>query len=189
MLLPSTQQCRAVIVRLVAWLSWMLVAAWPPHAASQNLTVSLSVHALAAQPDGRVLPQPADQVRPGDLLRYEAVYRNAQPAMARGVQATVPIPAGTVYEPTASERLAPLASTDGQRFEATPLHRPVRLPDGRIDRQPVPLSEYRYLRWPLGDLAQGQSATVSAHARVLAAAVPGPAPGIASPAQGPGRRP
>jgi hypothetical protein len=44
--------------------------------------------------------------------------------------------------------------------------RPVKQPDGTVIQQPVPWSEYRALRWSVGDLDAGKSVTVSARARL-----------------------
>jgi len=46
---------------------------------------------------------------------------------------------------------------DGITFAAFPLRRPVRQPDGTVIEQPIPWSEYRALRWSIGDLNAGKS--------------------------------
>ena len=47
-----------------------------------------------------------------------------------------------------------------------PLKRMVKKSDGKLEEQLVPLSEYRALRWDLGELAQKNKVEVSARARV-----------------------
>jgi hypothetical protein len=42
----------------------------------------------------------------------------------------------------------------------------VTLPDGRRETRPVPVAEYRYLQWNLGELAPGASALVRARMKV-----------------------
>lgn len=44
------------------------------------------------------------------------------------------------------------------------------LPDGRTARREVPASEYRFLRWNLGDLPAGSTRTVRARMQLPAVA-------------------
>jgi hypothetical protein len=44
--------------------------------------------------------------------------------------------------------------------------RMVTLSDGKRESRPVPLSEYRYLRWNLGELKPGAQAVVTARMRM-----------------------
>lgn len=139
-----------------------------PASSEDEVTVTLSVQAFMPKADGRARAVPAEQARPGDLLEYRAVYRNVSKGTVRRVEASLPIPPGTVYEVEGPKQdMAPLASLDGQRFEPTPLMRKVTLPDGRQQMQAVPLSRYRHLRWPLGDLPAGKSAAITAKVRLV----------------------
>src|SRR5439155_26907492 len=69
-----------------------------------------------------------------------------------------------------------LASTDAAPCAPPPLMRSVRQPDGSERRVPVPLEEYRALRWNLGTLAAGQSAQVQARVRVNTVQPPAASP-------------
>jgi hypothetical protein len=60
-----------------------------------------------------------------------------------------------------------LATVDGESFFAVPLGRVVRRADGAEAREPVPIGDYRALRWQAGDLAPGQVARFSARVRVV----------------------
>jgi hypothetical protein len=75
-----------------------------------------------------------------------------------------------------------LASTDGAQFARPPLMRAVRQPDGSERQMPVPIEEYRALRWNLGTLAAGQSEQVQARVRVNTAQPPAAAPPAQAPA-------
>lgn len=147
------------------------------------LLLLLSQAALAAAPDVRVQLEvvrvdvaasgasegfaSAGAVHPGDLLEYRARYVNHGDALARDVEATLPIPAdGVVYVADSARPRNVLASIDGKRFETIPLKRTVTLPDGRRQTEMVPLAEYRYLRWKLGDLAAGRDVTVVSRVRL-----------------------
>jgi uncharacterized repeat protein (TIGR01451 family) len=129
--------------------------------------------------DGKTEFKPAQLSKPGDVLEYRVKYTNRSASAATGLVANLPIPAGTTL--VARSELPPdvLASTDGALFAAPPLMRTVRQADGSERRVPVPIEEYRALRWNLGTLAAGHSAQVQARVRVNAA----PPPAAGPPAQ------
>lgn len=127
-----------------------------------GVAVRLEASKVVAQAGGESL-QPATAARPGDTVEYRATYTNRGKSVARNVEATLPIPAGTlVYLPATARPTAVLASLDGNRFAPVPLTRTVIRADGAKELQPVPYAEYRYLRWTLGDLAPGASTTIRA---------------------------
>jgi hypothetical protein len=57
-----------------------------------------------------------------------------------------------------------------------PLVRKVKQANGAIVEQAVPLSEYRFLRWPARDLAAGASFIAGARVRVVSVVGQGAAP-------------
>jgi len=58
-----------------------------------------------------------------------------------------------------------MASLDGKQYAPVPLTRTVDR-DGKHVTETVPVAEYRFLRWQLGELAPGRSATVSSRMRL-----------------------
>ncbi|MFT4173638.1 MAG: hypothetical protein QM639_13820 [Rhodocyclaceae bacterium] len=135
--------------------------------AQADVAVSLEVVAIHVQADGTERVAPAAQARPDDILEYRATYRNRGTTTARQVQATLPVPAGQVsYVMNAAQPRQVRASVDGRVYDAPPLKRTVVGADGRRKEESVPLSEYRSLRWDLGDIAPGASKVVSARVRV-----------------------
>lgn len=152
--------------------AWASTAAAMAADAATPLQVQLTASKVFAQANGAERLLPADAVRPGDIIEYQAVYHNRGSGPARNVQATLPIPPGGLeYLPDATRPRAVLASLDGKRFDAIPLQRRVMLANGKQELRPVPVSEYRFLRWDLGDIAAGQSAAVSSRMRLVS--VPG----------------
>jgi uncharacterized repeat protein (TIGR01451 family) len=115
---------------------------------------------------GREALAPADQAKPGELLEYRALYTNSGTSEARGLAATLPIPRGTQYVKGTAAPQKVEASLDGRTFAPVPLMRKEKTADGRSVMREVPASEYRALRWPLGNLAVKQSRTVAARVRV-----------------------
>ncbi|MFG6414944.1 hypothetical protein ACG02S_13675 [Roseateles sp. DC23W] len=113
------------------------------------------------------------RVRPGEVIEYEARYVNGNAKAAQNVQLTLPVPAGGLqYLPTAdSSTPVQTASLDGVRFDPVPLRRLVPRADGRRVMEDVPLAQYRYLRWSLGDLPAGAQRTVRARMQLPALAV------------------
>jgi hypothetical protein len=114
-----------------------------------------------------------DVVRPGDVVEYRATYVNQGDGAVRGLTATLPIPVDTHYLGlTATPAEAVEASTDGVQFAPIPLVRKVVGADGRERWEPVPATEYRALRWRIGELAPNARHSVAARVVV-------PAPGVA----------
>jgi uncharacterized repeat protein (TIGR01451 family) len=125
--------------------------------------------------DGKTVLEPAQLTKPGDVLEYRVKYTNRSASAVTGLVANLPIPVGTTL--VARSELPPgvLASTDGAHFAPPPLMRTVRQADGER-RVPVPIEEYRALRWNLGTLAAGQSEQVQARVRVNTAPPPAAGP-------------
>ena len=138
--------------------------------AAGGVTVELTAQRVT-KAQGREALAPADQAKPGDLLEYRALYRNAGTGEARGLAATLPIPRGTLYVKGSAAPQKVEASLDGQTFAPVPLMRKEKAADGRTVLREVPVSEYRALRWPLGTLAAKQSRIVTARVRVEPAPV------------------
>jgi len=138
------------------------------HAAAQepSVGVSLAARKLVATDKGESLA-PADTAKPGDVIEYEATYKNRGQSPVLNVAATVPIPAGLALVAESSRPIAQQASLDGKTFAPIPLMREVKNPAGITEKQPIPLGEYRALRWVLPELAAGADAKVALRARVL----------------------
>jgi uncharacterized repeat protein (TIGR01451 family) len=117
---------------------------------------------------GKVVLTPAEVGKPGDLVEYTGTYRNAGARPAEKLVATLPVPTGTIFVAGSVDPARAQASTDGARFEALPLMRTVRLRDGGTRQEPVPLAEYRYLRWEIGTLAGGSEAVVKMRVQIEA---------------------
>lgn len=132
-----------------------------------GLAVELTAQRIVVEA-GKESRTSADLARPGEIIEYRATYTNTGLDAAKNVAATLPIPAaGLEYLPqTGSPRIV-LASLDGKTFEPVPLKREVRLTDGTRQLVDVPFTEYRFLRWSLGDLAAGATTTVAARMRVI----------------------
>ncbi len=137
---------------------------------------------LVARGDGKPVSKPeqaAQQTRPGDVLEYTATYSNQGAAAVKNLAGVLPVPQGLSYLPNTAKPAGLEASLDGKTFARVPLKRQVKLADGRVQEQEVPVSEYRSLRWELGSLAPGKSVSVSARMQLnpigatgAAAAVP-----------------
>ena len=158
---------RASLWALAAWLA---LGAGAGHALAQDqsgLTAMLVTMKVVPLADGKERLVHAVEVRPGEVVQYVATYRNAFAAGIRDLQPALPIPTGMQFVPRSATPQPTHASLDGRVFEPIPLTRLVKLADGSVRTQAVPASEYRALRWSLGDLAAGASTNVTARARLL----------------------
>lgn len=118
--------------------------------------------------NGAEVKQSGETAKPGDTIQYAAEYRNTDKTSVRNVVATLPVPAGMEYVPDTETPRPALASTDGMHFSAIPLKRTVRNASGQSTEELVPYSEYRTLRWNLGEISGGGSKTVVARVKVKA---------------------
>lgn len=151
---------------LTALLLWTVALLGTPAFAADGDQVAVTLRAfqvITAGKDVRLVP--TTQAQPGDVIEYQVTYHNAGQEPARQVKATLPVPEGgmSYLEGSASPGLQ--ASLDGVHFAEPPLKRDV-VRNGRRQQVVVPPSEYRFLRWDLGDLGAGQSKTVNSRMRL-----------------------
>lgn len=104
--------------------------------------------------------------KPGEVLEYRATYNNVGKKNVANLMATLPVPKGMEYVALSGRPASPEASVDGKLFAPVPLMR--KRADGKGD-EPVPVADYRALRWKAVELQAGKSFEVSARMRVGAA--------------------
>lgn len=130
-------------------------------AADNNVNVALKAFKVVG--DKLV---PTAEALPGDTIEYQVTYRNGGSTPARDVFATLPVPDGGMHYLADSAAPAKvLASLDGKQYAPVPLTRTV-VRNGKQLTETVPVTEYRFLRWPLGELAPGRSVTVTSRMRL-----------------------
>lgn len=127
--------------------------------AAEALSVNLQAKQIVTE-NGKQVLKAVSRANKGDLLQYQATYRNNLQKPMTNVALTIPVPASMVYVSSSSP--APVqASLDGKKFENLPIMRKV---NGKMVE--VPASQYRAVRWIVKTLPAQQSATVSLNAKV-----------------------
>ena len=116
--------------------------------------------------DGKENLHSAEVAKPGDILDEVATYLNNSTAPIKQLQATLPVPPNTELLLASVKPGGAKASIDGNQFASMPLKRKVKQPNGVEIEQPIPIGEYRYLRWYPGELAPGKSLAFSARFKV-----------------------
>ena len=148
-------------VAVLTFAAVMAVAASP--LAAQDAS-PLTVRMVKLGADGQM--ESADQVNPGDAVRYLLVFANPTDGPLRSVVFDDPIPQGFVYTlgtATADPDsvLIEFSVDGGQTFTTEPTV-DVRDEAGQLVRQPAPAAAYTHIRWTVqGELAQGASVTAS----------------------------
>jgi uncharacterized repeat protein (TIGR01451 family) len=127
---------------------------------------TLAAFHVGKNAEGKEVLLPAIQSAPGDTLEYQTVYQNNGKTAIKSLEATLPLPVGTVYVAGSAKPVNPQASLDGKVFSAMPLKTMVKTPDGKLQERLVPYSDYRALRWNLGELAGAEKVTVSARVQI-----------------------
>jgi uncharacterized repeat protein (TIGR01451 family) len=146
-----------------------LVLAQLAAAQTPAVTSTLQAHKVE-NVGGKVVVSSADVGKPGDLVEYAGTYRNAGAKPVEKLIATLPVPAGTSYVSGSAEPGRAEASVDGVRYAPMPLKRIVRAADGTTREEPVPVSEYRFVRWEIGALNAGAESVVKLWVRIDSAA-------------------
>jgi uncharacterized repeat protein (TIGR01451 family) len=118
--------------------------------------------------NGNEQKQPGDKAKPGDVIEYVAEYKNLDKKAVLNVVATLPVPSGMEYLPQTATPERAMASTDDVNYSSIPLRKNVRGADGKTVQQMVPYTEYRSLRWELGEIGGGASKSVKARMKVKA---------------------
>lgn len=138
--------------------------------ADTNVAVALQAFKVITTAAGTKLVA-TDAAQPGDTIEYQVTYSNKGTTPARDVFATLPVPkGGLAYVPDSAAPAAVQASVDGATFAPAPLTRSV-MRAGKQVVENVPVSEYRFLRWKLGEIKPGASTTVSSRMRLDGAPV------------------
>jgi len=159
--------------------AFLLVAFAAPAALAQKAPEPLQSQLEARKvvvTAGRESLVDAANAKPGDVIEYRATYRNTGKVALGNLEATLPIPANTEFIEGSARPATARASTDGVAFSAMPLKRKVRTAAGVEVEQPVPLAEYRALRWYPGALAGEATVTFTARVKVSDDRSPPPAP-------------
>ena len=132
-----------------------------------SVRIALTAQRIVSDRNGKDMFIEAREARPGDVVEYRAVYRNQGKQAVHNVLAILPVPANSMsYVPASASPHQVWASLDGKQFAVVPLMRVTLLPDGKREPRPVPVSEYRFLRWDIGELKPGAQAIVTARMRM-----------------------
>ncbi len=159
-----------VLCALISALSTSAAVAGAPqtNAGKEPVTITLSMKQVVVDAKGNETLKDAPRIKPGDLVEYAAVYRNRSSQGISGLKATLPVPVGLEYVRQTAKPAPVMATTDGVKFAVEPLMRTVKDQVGKEQLVEVPCSEYRNLRWEVGDLDAGKRVVVSARMRVIA---------------------
>jgi uncharacterized repeat protein (TIGR01451 family) len=135
-------------------------------AVAKPVEATLSVFHVGKTADGKEALLPADKASPGDTLEYQTLHKNNGKSVIKSLTATLPLPEGISYVPGSAKPANAQASVDGKVFAAIPLKAMVKNAQGKLEERLVPYSDYRALRWTLGELPANEQVTVSARALV-----------------------
>ena len=163
---PPQRNCRCLSLFTILIGLYCMSPAIAFAQAPADVKVTLKAQKVLRGSDGKEVLKVAERAFPGEIIQYDAFYKNAGGKGVKQLQPTLPIPRGLEYLPDSANPAPAQASLDGKNFAPLPLKRTVTLPDGQVKDEMVPSSEYRALRWELGDLESGKTALVSARARI-----------------------
>ncbi len=161
------------IAKIAALAALAAAAAMPLHAQQPSgpIETRLEQRKVVRAADGKETFAPADPAKPGDVIEYVATYRNKTRQQVVNLEATLPIPTNTEFIPGSARPANAKASVDGRSFSDPPLTRKVVRNGLEVD-EPIPVREYRYLRWYPGDLAGEKSLEFGARVKVTDDALP-----------------
>jgi uncharacterized repeat protein (TIGR01451 family) len=134
--------------------------------APKSVEAKLSVFQVGKSAEGKEALLLTNKAAPGDTLEYQTLYQNQGQVAVKSLAATLPLPPGLAYVAGSARPANAQASVDGKNFATMPLKVMVKAPSGKLEEQLVPYSDYRALRWNVGDLPANEKVTVSARALV-----------------------
>src|SRR5215204_7393153 len=102
-----------------------------------DVAVTLKAQKVLRTKEGREVLQMADRAMPGEIIQYDAVYKNESRSSVHRLEPTLPIPAGLEYIPDSAKPAPTRASLDGKTFAPVPLMRPVTLANGETKQEQV----------------------------------------------------
>ena len=137
-------------------------------AADGELVSLLTAHKVVAKQDRTEAFVEAKQAQFGDVIEYRLTLTNRTGGAVTKLRPVLPIPQTMEYLPGTAVPKNVEASLDGKDFKPAPLSRKVTKPDGTVKVVKVPYSEYRHLRWDVGDLAADATIVVKARVKVKA---------------------
>jgi len=156
------------VERVFLFLALCLFQLSSAFAAPSDVDVTLQAFQVIANGNSgkEVKLVPTTRANPGDTIEYQVTYRNKGSTPAKQTRAVLPVPAGGMaYLPDTASPAKVEASLDGKTYAPVPLQREA-IREGKKVTEAVPASEYRFLRWDLGDLPPGQEATVKSRMRL-----------------------
>lgn len=140
----------------------------PARAADGELVSLLTAHKVVAKQDQTEAFVEAKQAKFGDIIEYRLKLTNRTGGAVAKLRPVLPIPRTMEYLPGTAVPGRVEASVDGKDFKPAPLSRRVTKPDGKVKVEKIPYSEYRQLRWNVGDLATDATVVVKARVKVKA---------------------
>lgn len=144
-----------------ALLAFLTPALSAQSAPASPLVINLATFAVAVAENGKETLTPVAEAKPGQVLVYQATYRNSGATPLNNVAASVPVPAEFAYIEGSARPAALEASIDGQAFF------PVAQPPKNTTS-----AAWRVLRWSPRSLAPGAVFTTEIRVRVAPAATP-----------------
>ncbi|HEX5362448.1 MAG TPA: hypothetical protein VFW49_15385 [Fluviicoccus sp.] len=132
--------------------------------AAEPVKVNLQVFKVTLS-NGKETLIESKTVKPGETLEYRATYSNVSKKNISNLAATLPVPKGMEFVAQSAKPVSVDATVDGREFAPVPLMRK----KAAGGEEPVPVAEYRALRWKAVELQSGKSYEVSARMRVSAA--------------------
>jgi uncharacterized repeat protein (TIGR01451 family) len=74
---------------------------------ANDVAVTLKAQKVLRARDGKEVLQVADRAMPGEIIQYDALYKNQSGSSVRQLEPTLPIPAGLEYIPDSQNRRRP----------------------------------------------------------------------------------
>ena len=131
---------RIVLIFRVLTLSVLVL--WTFQTASaqtaNDVVVTLKAQKVLRSADGKEILKVADRAVPGEVIQYDAQYKNQSKKGIRNLEPTLPIPSGLQYVADSASPPPAKASLDGKTFAPVPLKRQVTMPTVRSRKNLCP---------------------------------------------------
>lgn len=148
------------VMFLISFLFAAQVTAAPAAVPAKKEAVQINLELFkVVTKDGKETLVGAKEAKPGETLEYRATYKNVSKAPVRNLAATLPVPKGMEYQIKTAIPAGAEATIDNVTYSAIPLIDATK-------KELIPTSQYRALRWKVGELAAEKSIVVSARMKI-----------------------
>lgn len=155
------------VVFAIVVIAWIMLAPIANAQPGDPVQSNLVVYKVVTNQDNEEVLEPADQVKPGDIVEYHLAYTNTLTSGISNLKPELPVPSGmTFLGNPSSQNLVGASLQENGAISKLPLFTESTLPNGKVVKAEVTADKFKKLQWQVSQLGAGQTITIKARMRV-----------------------